>query len=88
VYQTPVENQAMLDFCDAFDGISGAAIVTDGMPGMLLVHGNIEVLLAGGLPPLRGVRRCRLAMAPHAGDCIQGNVLLTAHEYQGSESTC
>jgi hypothetical protein len=82
VYQTTVDNPVMLDFCDACDGSSGIAILSDGMPGLHVAGGNVEVLISDGFPPLRGVHRYRFAVYPHAGDWRAGNVFRTAHEFQ------
>ena len=82
VYQTAAEYQVMLDFCDAYDGSGGVAILSDGMPGLRLVQGNVELFISDGFPPLRGVHRYRFAIYPHAGDWRAGNVLRTAHEFQ------
>jgi alpha-mannosidase len=82
VYQTALDDPVMLDFCDACDGSSGVAILSDGMPGLHLAKGNVELLISDGFPPLRGVHRYRFAIYPHAGDWRAGDVLRKAQEFQ------
>jgi hypothetical protein len=82
VYRTAVDNPVMLDFCDACDGAAGVAILSDGMPGLHLADGNVEVLISDGFPPLRGVHRYRFGIYSHAGDWHAGNVLRATHEFQ------
>jgi len=77
-----VNNPVTLDFCDAFDGSSGVAVFTDGMPGLHLDGGSVGLLIADGFPPLRGVHRYRYGVYPHGGNWRGGDVLRKAHEFQ------